>query len=50
MKPINGDRGYILSLKKENKDLKIAIICFAVLFVLAVICLWQTDTLLLKVI
>ena len=47
---INGDRDYILSLKKENKSLKVALISLIVLFVICLVALWQTETLLLKVI
>lgn len=47
---INGDRDYILSLKKENKQLKVVVVSLIILFALAVVALWQTESLLLKVI
>jgi hypothetical protein len=50
MKTINGDRDYILALKKLNRELSIALVCVSILLALAVVALWQTETLLLKLI
>ena len=46
-KTINGDRAYILELKKQVKELKLLAGCLACLLAVAVFAIWQATELII---